>query len=64
MGLFDGKILEQSDKLAANLDKRSGELEVELGGTSIKDPGKTLVLKITIFVLRELANIIRNTARE
>jgi len=64
MGLFDGKILEQTDKLATNLDKRSGELEVELGGTSSKDPGKTLVLKITIFVLREIANVIRNTARE
>lgn len=62
MGLFDGKVIDLGNKLANNLDNRVGEMIEQL---KVEDnPGRSLSIKICIFMYSDLADVIRKTVNE
>jgi len=65
MGLFDGKIIELGNTLADNLDKKAQEGSDYLQDCIAKgmpaNPGQSMADKITIQVLKVMAQVIRES---
>lgn len=67
MGIFDGseRIAKLGNTIVANLATRCEELQKKLSLDEVrKDPGQSLAIKVAIFTMQNLAEVIQASTAE